>query len=193
MTMPSQKNLPDKTPTQNLYLAIFGELPEHDMELADLPELSDILSSTLTPRYAAVIKRCFGIECAKENHAKIGMDFGVGANAIGTIKKNALQRLKHSSRISRIQNLFLPRTELRTQTYDLNVNPDAYSIAIEELDLSVRAFSCLKRASINTVSDITALSNDELLRVRNLGRKSADEVKAKVNLLGLSLRDDYES
>lgn len=59
---------------------------------------------------------------------------------------------------------------------------------IEELDLSVRSYNCLKHAEINTVSDVVAMTELELMKVRNLGRKSLDEVKAKLDELGLGLK-----
>ena len=65
-------------------------------------------------------------------------------------------------------------------------------MTIEELDLSVRSFNCLKRASINTVEDLTNRSEEDMMRVRNLGRKSLDEVIAKLDSLGLTLRKDDE-
>ena len=61
-------------------------------------------------------------------------------------------------------------------------------MTIEDLDLSVRSFNCLKRAGITTVADLVEKSEDEMMRVRNLGRKSLDEVKKKLDELHLSLR-----
>ncbi len=63
-------------------------------------------------------------------------------------------------------------------------------MTIEELDLSVRSYNCLKRAGINTVQELTNKSEADMMKVRNLGRKSLDEVKAKLADLGLSLRHD---
>ena len=60
-------------------------------------------------------------------------------------------------------------------------------MTIEELDLSVRSYNCLKRAGINTVQNLTEKTEAEMLKVRNLGRKSFDEVVLKLNSLGLSL------
>ncbi|HGR0062745.1 TPA: DNA-directed RNA polymerase subunit alpha [Streptococcus pneumoniae] len=60
---------------------------------------------------------------------------------------------------------------------------------IEELDLSVRSYNCLKRAGINTVHDLTEKSETEMMKVRNLGRKSLEEVKLKLIDLGLGLKD----
>ena len=61
---------------------------------------------------------------------------------------------------------------------------------IEELDLSVRSFNCLKRVGINTVADLISRSEDEMMKVRNLGRKSFDEVKEKLQSLGFDLSSD---
>ena len=68
----------------------------------------------------------------------------------------------------------------------------ALEMTIEELDLSVRSFNCLKRAGINTVEDLTTKSEDDMMKVRNLGKKSLDEVVAKLDSLGFSLRKDDE-
>ena len=59
---------------------------------------------------------------------------------------------------------------------------------IEDLDLSVRSYNCLKRAGINTVEELVQRDEEEMMKVRNLGRKSLEEVQAKLSALGLSLR-----
>ena len=61
-------------------------------------------------------------------------------------------------------------------------------MTIEDLDLSVRSFNCLKRANINTVADLAEKTEDDMMKVRNLGRKSLEEVKKKLEELGLALR-----
>ena len=63
-------------------------------------------------------------------------------------------------------------------------------MTIEELDLSVRSYNCLKRAGFNTVQELTNKSEPEMIKVRNLGRKSLEEVKNKLHDLGLGLRKD---
>ena len=65
-------------------------------------------------------------------------------------------------------------------------------MTIEELDLSVRSFNCLKRAGINTVNDLISRSEEEMMKVRNLGKKSFDEVKEKLNSLGYNLSSEEE-
>ena len=63
-------------------------------------------------------------------------------------------------------------------------------MTIEEMDLSVRSFNCLKRANINTVEDLTNKTEEEMIKVRNLGRKSLEEVEHKLAMMGLSLASD---
>ena len=60
-------------------------------------------------------------------------------------------------------------------------------MTIEEMDLSVRSFNCLKRANINTVEDLISKTESEMMKVRNLGRKSLEEVVNKLAMMGLSL------
>lgn len=63
-------------------------------------------------------------------------------------------------------------------------------MTIEELDLSVRSFNCLKRANINTVEDLISKTDEDMMKVRNLGRKSLEEVQNKLAMMGLSLASD---
>ncbi len=94
-------------------------------------------------------------------------------------------------------NLFVDLSEEARETETMIVKNDdsktkVLEMTIEELDLSVRSFNCLKRASINTVEDLTTKTEEDMMRVRNLGRKSLEEVIAKLESLGLSLRRDDE-
>ena len=68
-----------------------------------------------------------------------------------------------------------------------DVDPPALKLTIEELDLSVRSFNCLKRANINTVRDLISRTPEEMMKVRNMGKKSLDEVQNKLAMMGLSL------
>lgn len=94
-------------------------------------------------------------------------------------------------------NLFVDLSEEARETETMIVKNDdsktkVLEMTIEELDLSVRSFNCLKRASINTVEDLTNRTEEDMMRVRNLGRKSLEEVIAKLESLDLSLRRDDE-
>ena len=63
-------------------------------------------------------------------------------------------------------------------------------MTIDELDLSVRSFNCLKRANINTVEDLVSKTGEDMMKVRNMGKKSLDEVQKKLEMMGLSLASD---
>mgnify|MGYP006353654531 FL=1 len=94
-------------------------------------------------------------------------------------------------------NLFVELSDEVAGTEIMVVKDDSskekvLEMTIEELDLSVRSFNCLKRAGINTVEDLINKTEDDMMKVRNLGRKSLDEVVAKLESLDLSLRDEDE-
>ena len=75
---------------------------------------------------------------------------------------------------------------------DENQKEKVLEMTIEELDLSVRSYNCLKRAGINTVEDLTNKSEEDMMKVRNLGRKSLEEVINKLNGLGLYLKKEED-
>ena len=92
-------------------------------------------------------------------------------------------------------NLFTNLTEIAIATdvmkeVDTTSDDRILERTIEELDLSVRSYNCLKRAGINTVYDLTEKSEAEMMKVRNLGRKSLEEVKIKLADLGLGIKND---
>ena len=92
-------------------------------------------------------------------------------------------------------NLFTNLNEIAIETdfikeVDTTSDDRILERTIEELDLSVRSYNCLKRAGINTVYDLTEKSEAEMMKVRNLGRKSLEEVKIKLADLGLGLKND---
>ena len=95
-------------------------------------------------------------------------------------------------------NLFVDLSDAGSNT-DIMVEKDdkgkekVLEMTIEELDLSVRSFNCLKRAGINTVEDLINKSEEEMMKVRNLGRKSLEEVIWKMNSLGFNLHKDDDN
>ena len=114
----------------------------------------------------------------------------------GTI--NAMEAVSLGAKIlNEHLNLF---GDLSGEAYDTEVmvvksdngKEKVLEMTIEELDLSVRSFNCLKRAQINTVEDLINRTEEDMMKVRNLGRKSLDEVVAKLNSLGFDLRRDDE-
>ncbi|MEE0946192.1 MAG: DNA-directed RNA polymerase subunit alpha [Acutalibacteraceae bacterium] len=115
----------------------------------------------------------------------------------GSIKANEAVSLSAKILVEHFQ-LFLELTEGVSETESImavkgeNDNDKVLNMTIEELDLSVRSFNCLKRASINTVEDLINKSEEDMMKVRNLGRKSLEEVIAKLNSFGYSLKSDDE-
>ena len=114
----------------------------------------------------------------------------------GTI--NAMEAVSLGAKIlNEHLNLF---GDLSGEAYDTEVmvvksdsgKEKVLEMTIEELDLSVRSFNCLKRAQINTVEDLISRTEEDMMKVRNLGRKSLDEVVAKLNSLGFDLRREEE-
>ena len=94
-------------------------------------------------------------------------------------------------------NLFIDLSESAKNTEIMiekeeNKKEKVLETTIEELDLSVRSYNCLKRAGINTVQDLTNRSENDMMKVRNLGRKSLEEVIAKLDSMGLSLTSNEE-
>lgn len=89
-------------------------------------------------------------------------------------------------------NLFLNLSEIAEKT-SVMIEPAQgktvtnLDLSIDELELSVRSYNCLKRAGINTIKDLTSKTEEEMMKVRNLGRKSLDEVIEKLNSMGLDL------
>ncbi len=72
---------------------------------------------------------------------------------------------------------------------DVNTE-ELYSIHVEELDLTLRSFNCLKRAGIDTVGDIVSKSKDEMAKIKNFGKKSLDEVEDKIHSMGLEFAEE---
>jgi DNA-directed RNA polymerase subunit alpha len=106
--------------------------------------------------------------------------------------------------VSTAANLLNEHLKLFSELSDENVMPELMAekdekgkerileMTIEELDLSVRSFNCLKRAGINTVDDLINKTEEEMMKVRNLGKKSFDEVKEKLLSLGFTLPTEEE-
>ncbi len=94
-------------------------------------------------------------------------------------------------------NLFIDLSESAKNTEIMKEKEESkkekvLETTIEELDLSVRSYNCLKRAGINTVQDLTNRSENDMMKVRNLGRKSLEEVVAKLDSMGLCLTSNED-
>jgi len=114
----------------------------------------------------------------------------------GTIKPDEATSLG-AKIMSEHLNLFIDMTdsvngvEIMVEKEE-DIKEKVLEMTIEELDLSVRSYNCLKRAGINTVEELTNRSEDDMMKVRNLGKKSLEEVKFKLAELDLGLRSEDE-
>lgn len=114
----------------------------------------------------------------------------------GSIKPNAAISLG-AKILNEHLNLFIDLSDAAKNT-EIMVEKEeskkekALEMTIEELDLSVRSYNCLKRAGINTVEDLTEKSQEEMMKVRNLGRKSLEEVIGKLEALGFTLASEED-
>ena len=167
-----------------------GYVLAEDNKLSDAPIGTIAVDSSYTP----VNKVNYQVEPArvgeKDNFDKLSLEIFTN----GTI--SAEDALSLSAKILTDHlSLFVNLSEV-AQVADTLVDKDevkperALDKVIEELDLSVRSYNCLKRAGINTVADLANMSEPEMLKVKNLGRKSLVEVKDKLDSLGLSLKKD---
>ena len=86
-----------------------------------------------------------------------------------------------------LENKFIPKKEEIRNKSEFNKLDPHTNLAIEELQLSVRAYNCLKRAQVNSVSDLMGFSYEDLLEIKNFGSKSADEVIEALERIGISI------
>ncbi len=143
-----------------------------------------------------------------------GKILGVTRDRVRQIEARALRKLRHPARQNRIHTVSMAKyKELQAQLDKLQMQYDydcaqidgaesdgrhetltrpTPTIGIENLELSVRSYNCLKRAGICTLGDLAGCSLERLMKVRNLGRKSAEEVLAKCNEYGIVIRSEEE-
>lgn len=193
----------------NLARAIFQS--EEDALKIYLPGLSLALA-TLNDREQDVLKRRFS---EKLTLRAIGDIHGLSPERIRQIGVKALRKLRMPSRKNMF--IAVPLTEVKEQNMEYQklsrehellatafemvtakkADPEVVvplaemavtmQTPISDLDLSVRSFNCLKRAGKNTLRDIVEMTEDDLLQIRNLGRKSAEEIIGKIKSYGLDL------
>lgn len=179
-----------------------------NFELTELITMAaDKAMSELTDREEKIVRYYYGINSDMKTHTleETGVEFGVTRSRIRQIISKASRKLRHPSRLRYIkfamssENVFQLLFDACAKIKDLeercNVlqerikiltdndeNSDIiYGMSIEELDLSVRTFHCLLRAGKQTVGDLINMDSDELLSIRNLGKKSYIEIAEAMN------------
>lgn len=221
----------DLTPTQNLFVALFGR-PENgepvpDLHSSNLPRLLDIIH-TLPEREEHYVLSYFGIGRPRKTYRAIADKSGISPEPVRRVTNRGLRQLAYHPRVNQIRSLYLSYEELfekvsrleqelrdsESAVVDLEAqrvdlleaiyalgraegtqrpirasDPILLSEAIEVLDLSPRAFSCLNKAGITTIDRLLRNTPEDILKIRNIGQKSFDEIVKKLADLGLYLLD----
>ena len=160
-------------------------------------EKNDINTLPVDSIYTPVLKVNYNVESTRVGQAIDYDKLTIEVWTDGTI--NAQEAVSLAARVlTEHLNLFVNLSDEAAGAEIMveKTNDDkekALEMTIEELDLSVRSFNCLKRAGINTVEDLVSKSEDEMMKVRNLGRKSLEEVMAKLDSLGFKLNTDDDN
>lgn len=161
-----------------------------------LIEKNDITTLPVDSIYTPVLKCNYAVENTRVGQITDYDKLTIEVWTDGTI--SAQEALSLSARVlTEHLNLFVNLCDEAAETEIMVENDEkgkekALEITIEELDLSVRSFNCLKRAGINTVSELVQRNQEDMMKVRNLGKKSLEEVEQKLQALGLSLRPTEE-
>jgi len=147
-------------------------------------------------RYSPVVKVNYVVE-----HTRVGQITDYDKLVLEVWTDGSINPVEAVSLAAKIMsehlNLFVDLSQTAGKT-EIMVEKDEepkdknLAMTIEELDLSVRSYNCLKRAGINTVEELTRKTEEDMMKVRNLGRKSLEEVEQKLKSMGLSLRKSDE-
>lgn len=199
----------------NLIYAIFDddiaeadEIYNNAINIPDFKGTIEYVLFTLSDRERAAMKYRFEELKTFDEIAKI---LGVCRERARQINNKALRKLRHPSRANYIRygingfienlksnyeraldiinkDLATAKTELSNIKKESEQVKEIPAIYLEDMDFSVRTYNCLKRAGINTLADCLTLTYDDLTKIRNLGRRSAEEVIAKLHYYGYEMR-----
>ncbi len=173
-----------------------GYVPAEKNKL-DLIEKNDITTLPVDSIYTPVLKTNYTVDNTRVGQITDYDKLTIEVWTDGTI--SAQEALSLSARVlTEHLNLFVNLCDEAAETEIMVENDEkgrekALEMTIEELDLSVRSFNCLKRAGINSVGDLISKSEDEMMKVRNLGRKSLEEVLTKLDSLGFTLTKEDDN
>ncbi len=128
---------------------------------------------------------------------KLGRKTDIRMAMLKTLTTDLIMHGKVETTLARAKELFIDLSEAAKNTQVMVEKEESkkekvLEMSIEELELSVRSFNCLKRAAISTVEDLTNKTEADMMKVRNLGKKSFDEVTAKLHALGLDFAKEEE-
>ena len=147
--------------------------------------------------YTPVLKANFSVDNTRVGNVTDKGKLTLEVWTDGSIRANEAVSMSAKVLMEHLE-IFLDLTEGVSETDSImaeknnNEKEKVLDLTIDELDLSVRSFNCLKRAGINTVEDLINKSEEDMMKVRNLGRKSLEEVIAKLDSFGFTLKKDDE-
>lgn len=150
----------------------------------------DAITATLTPREGEILILRFGLS----GNPPLGLDecgnqFYVTRERIRQIEAKTLRKLHHPSRARMVRKFFPEFPDLAPKPTEYHSDNPVDKITIEDLDLSIRAYNCLKRANIDYLGQLRQLSQSDLRKIRNLGDRPATEVLGKLAMLGITLAE----
>ncbi len=147
--------------------------------------------------YTPVLKANFGVDNTRVGNVTDKGKLTLEVWTDGSLRADEAVSMSAKVLMEHLE-LFLDLAEGVSETESImavksdNEKEKVLDLTIDELDLSVRSFNCLKRAGINTVEDLIYKTEEEMMKVRNLGRKSLEEVIAKLNSFGFTLKKEEE-
>ena len=147
--------------------------------------------------YTPVLKANFGVDNTRVGNVTDKGKLTLEVWTDGSLRADEAVSMSAKVLMEHLE-LFLDLAEGISETESImavksdNEKEKVLDLTIDELDLSVRSFNCLKRAGINTVEDLIYKTEEEMMKVRNLGRKSLEEVIAKLNSFGFTLKKEEE-
>ena len=175
---------------QNLITAAFQgtDLPMPEITEDIVAGLKTALSS-LSSREQEILRRSYEERLTQKSTAEF---LNISASRVGFLEHQALRKLRSAQRVQYIiygeQGLKEREESIRREKlerFDVEKYKTILSIRFEELDLTVRSFNCLRRAGYEKVADIIGLTEDEILGIKNLGRKNLDEIARKLLSVGV--------
>ena len=196
----------------NIATAVFGG--EEEAQNTYIQGIYNALA-TLTEREQSVLMCRFQQKMTLE---QCGKEYGITRERIRQIEAKALRKLRHPTKAVMMQAV--PKTEMQRQAGEyvklqrenewlkkaletlmekmgvecrvVSADMERAEMPIEELDLSVRSYNCLHRAGVYNLQDLAEMDEKKLMKVRNLGRKSFEEIKAKLAERGIKLKGETE-
>ena len=183
---------------QNLLSAIFGQETVYQ-DSTNIPELKQVITellNTLRPIEKVWIKLKYEYSISSTQMLQI-LELPNSETLLWAIEHNrisrmALRKLRHPTRSKHLRDFIKFYTHEKRPVPPMPIPAEdkekqIYALSIEELDLSVRTYNCLKRARVTTVADILRLSCEDILQIRNVGKKVIDEIIEKLKMLEIPI------